>query len=168
MQILKIGFIILLILHGLIHLMGFVKAFHIATVNPLSQSISKFNGVLWLLTGFVFLFSVPLPRCDHRHLRAEAWLDKKTRPPSPAHGVCCSNHTGPKSAFLFPPRAPPNPSLSPPIYLVAECITMSAPSSSGRVSTGVAKVLSTPSSSCLLYTSPSPRDRTRSRMPSSA
>ncbi|MBK8449035.1 MAG: hypothetical protein IPL42_03000 [Saprospiraceae bacterium] len=60
MQILKIGFIILLILHGLIHLMGFVKAFHIVTVNPLSQSISKFNGVLWLLTGFVFLFSAIL------------------------------------------------------------------------------------------------------------
>ena len=32
------------------------------------------------------------------------------------------------------------------MYLVAECITMSAPSSSGRVSTGVANVLSTASS----------------------
>ena len=32
------------------------------------------------------------------------------------------------------------------MYLVAECMTMSAPSSSGRVSTGVANVLSTPSS----------------------
>ena len=30
------------------------------------------------------------------------------------------------------------------------------------------KVVMTPSSNCLLYTSPSPRDRTRSRMPSSA
>ena len=33
----------------------------------------------------------------------------------------------------------------------------------GRLASNVAKLLS-----CLLYTSPSPRDRTRSRMPSSA
>ena len=43
-------------------------------------------------------------------------------------------------------RAPPNASVWPPMYLVAECITISAPSSSGRVSAGVAKVLSTPRS----------------------
>ena len=30
------------------------------------------------------------------------------------------------------------------------------------------KLVSTPLKTCLLYTSPSPRDRTRSRMPSSA
>ena len=31
-----------------------------------------------------------------------------------------------------------------------------------------ARIKNTPTTSCLLYTSPSPRDRTRSRMPSSA
>ena len=39
--------------------------------------------------------------------------------------------------------APPTTSLCPFRYLVAECMTMSAPSASGRVSTGVATVLST-------------------------
>ena len=34
-----------------------------------------------------------------------------------------------------------------------------------RIAKGLAKLMS---NSCLLYTSPSPRDRTRSRMPSSA
>ena len=42
-------------------------------------------------------------------------------------------------------RAPASMSLWPLRYLVAECMTMSAPCSIGRVSTGVAEVLSTPS-----------------------
>ena len=42
--------------------------------------------------------------------------------------------------------APPSTSLCPPKYLVVECITTSAPSASGRCSTGVAKVLSQASS----------------------
>ena len=38
----------------------------------------------------------------------------------------------------------------------------------GRFASEIAKVLRGKHKPCLLYTSPSPRDRTRSRMPSSA
>ena len=41
----------LLILHGLIHLMGFAKAFGYAELPQLTQPISREWGVLWLLAG---------------------------------------------------------------------------------------------------------------------
>ncbi len=44
----KTVLIILLILHGAVHVMGFVKAFDIFPVKQLTQSISKPFGVLWL------------------------------------------------------------------------------------------------------------------------
>ena len=44
----KTVLIILLVLHGAIHVMGFVKAFDILPVKQLNQSISKPFGVLWL------------------------------------------------------------------------------------------------------------------------
>ena len=45
---------LLLLMHGLIHLMGFVKAFELAEVAQLSQAISRPAGVAWLLTGLAF------------------------------------------------------------------------------------------------------------------
>jgi len=45
----------LLFLHGSIHLMGFVKAFGLAPIEQLSNSISEFAGVGWLL-AFLFFF----------------------------------------------------------------------------------------------------------------
>jgi len=50
--------IIIMIIHGLIHLMGFVKAFGLATLDPLTQSISKPIGILWLMTTIFFAISV--------------------------------------------------------------------------------------------------------------
>ena len=41
----------LLLLHGLIHLMGFAKAFGYAALPQLTQPISREWGVLWLLAG---------------------------------------------------------------------------------------------------------------------
>ncbi len=41
----------LLLLHGLIHLMGFAKAFGYAELPQLTQPISREWGVLWLLAG---------------------------------------------------------------------------------------------------------------------
>src|ERR1700730_12982746 len=41
----------LLTLHGLIHLMGFAKAFGYAELPQLTQPISRESGVLWLLAG---------------------------------------------------------------------------------------------------------------------
>lgn len=47
----------LLLVHGLIHLMGFVKGFQLAEISQLTQSISKPMGVLWLFATILFLFS---------------------------------------------------------------------------------------------------------------
>lgn len=52
----KIVFVILLSIHGLIHLLGFLKAFGIAEVPQLSQSFSKPEGLLWLAVALAFLF----------------------------------------------------------------------------------------------------------------
>lgn len=58
-------FISLLLIHGLIHILGFVNQWVIEigtqmsekTIIPLSTGTSKFLGVLWLLTGLCFLWS---------------------------------------------------------------------------------------------------------------
>jgi hypothetical protein len=44
----KYLFALLIILHGLIHLMGFLKAFGFAQINQLTKEISRPVGVLWL------------------------------------------------------------------------------------------------------------------------
>jgi Na+-translocating ferredoxin:NAD+ oxidoreductase RnfD subunit len=50
-----ISFII--IIHGLIHLMGFTKAFQYGNITQLTKDISKPLGVLWLLTALLLLIS---------------------------------------------------------------------------------------------------------------
>ncbi|MDP2688094.1 MAG: hypothetical protein Q8O62_12785 [Aequorivita sp.] len=52
----KIVFVILLSIHGLLHLMGFLKAFGFAEIPQLSQSFSKPEGLLWLVVALAFLF----------------------------------------------------------------------------------------------------------------
>lgn len=47
----RVFFLLLLVVHGLIHLIGFTKAFNLATVHQLTASISKTNGVMWLLSA---------------------------------------------------------------------------------------------------------------------
>jgi len=47
--------IILIVLHGLIHLLGFTKAFNLAAVEQLTLPISKTSGVLWLFATLLFL-----------------------------------------------------------------------------------------------------------------
>ena len=44
-----------LVLHGLIHALGFAKAFGFAALPQLTQPISPFVGVLWLIDGLLFL-----------------------------------------------------------------------------------------------------------------
>lgn len=53
-------FFILLILHGLIHLMGFVKAYNLTEINELTHSISKGMGLIWLFCTILFLTSAGL------------------------------------------------------------------------------------------------------------
>jgi len=48
-------FAFILLIHGLIHLMGFVKAFKLADIQQLTQSISKPFGILWLITAVLFV-----------------------------------------------------------------------------------------------------------------
>ncbi|MCC8361098.1 DUF6544 family protein [Salinimicrobium sediminilitoris] len=51
----RIAFLVLIILHGLIHFLGFLKGFGIADIKELSLTISKPVGLIWLATGLLFL-----------------------------------------------------------------------------------------------------------------
>ncbi len=51
----KIFFLVLFIVHGLIHLLGFTKAFNLAQVNQFTENISKPAGLLWLLAAILFI-----------------------------------------------------------------------------------------------------------------
>ena len=48
-------FAVILVIHGLIHLLGFAKAFGLAALPQLTQPISTVTGLLWLLAGGLFL-----------------------------------------------------------------------------------------------------------------
>lgn len=50
-------FIILILLHGLIHLMGFVKAFGLAEISELTLPVSSKWGALWLAACLIFITS---------------------------------------------------------------------------------------------------------------
>ena len=52
---LKYVFAFILLIHGLIHLMGFEKAFSYGNITQLTKEISKPTGMLWLLTAFLFI-----------------------------------------------------------------------------------------------------------------
>ena len=51
----RIIFAFIVVIHGFIHLMGFIKAFKLAEINQLAQNISKPTGLLWLLTALLFI-----------------------------------------------------------------------------------------------------------------
>lgn len=53
----KFAFIAIIVIHGLIHLTGFVKAFKLAPVKQLSQDITRPFGALWLAAAILFLLS---------------------------------------------------------------------------------------------------------------
>jgi hypothetical protein len=57
----RIAFTGLLIFHGLIHLMGFAKAFGFAELPQLTQPISRVAGVVWLAAGLVMIASAFTP-----------------------------------------------------------------------------------------------------------
>jgi hypothetical protein len=47
-------FFLVITLHGLIHLMGFAKAFQFAEISQLTQQPSRMAGTLWLLCALTF------------------------------------------------------------------------------------------------------------------
>lgn len=51
----KIVFSLLIVVHALIHIFGFVKAFELSEVKALTLPISKSMGVLWLLACFLLI-----------------------------------------------------------------------------------------------------------------
>jgi hypothetical protein len=51
----KILFTTLIVMHGLIHLMGFLKAFRMAQISQLVQEISPVAGLFWLAAAVLFL-----------------------------------------------------------------------------------------------------------------
>jgi hypothetical protein len=58
--IIKIIFAFIVVVHGLIHLMGFAKAFNYAEMSQLTQPISKSQGVIWLVTTLLFPATIPI------------------------------------------------------------------------------------------------------------
>ena len=52
---LKSVFLGIVVIHGLIHLLGFIKAYNIVSSNLLSQTISKPVGILWLIVTVMFM-----------------------------------------------------------------------------------------------------------------
>ncbi|MBK6962905.1 MAG: SdpI family protein [Bacteroidales bacterium] len=46
---------IFIALHGLIHFMGFIKAFRLAELKQLKNPISQSAGLLWLIAGILFI-----------------------------------------------------------------------------------------------------------------
>ncbi|MCF6240835.1 MAG: hypothetical protein L3J74_05760 [Bacteroidales bacterium] len=53
----KYIFIIILFVHGFIHLFGFAKAFGLAQMNQINSEISKLQGAFWFITFVLFSFA---------------------------------------------------------------------------------------------------------------
>ena len=45
----------IVIIHGLIHSMGFLKAFQLAEINQLTQDIPRPIGLLWIISTLLFI-----------------------------------------------------------------------------------------------------------------
>lgn len=66
----KIAFLIIVLLHGLIHLLGFVKGFELKEVKELTLPISKPLAVVWLTATILFLTYGVLSLLNSKY----AWL----------------------------------------------------------------------------------------------
>ena len=62
-------FAFIILIHGLIHFMGFAKAFNYGNITQLTKEISKPSGLIWMLTAFLFIAATVLFL-----LKKEAWL----------------------------------------------------------------------------------------------
>ncbi|MBS1525815.1 MAG: hypothetical protein JST19_09225 [Bacteroidetes bacterium] len=56
----KPAVIAFIIANGLVHFIGFAKAFRIANIEQLTQDIPRPGGILWLLSGLLFICSAVL------------------------------------------------------------------------------------------------------------
>ena len=60
----KYVFAILMLIHGLIHLMGFVKGFELAEITGLTKSVTRSAAVFWLITALLFTIGTVLYLMD--------------------------------------------------------------------------------------------------------
>ncbi len=51
-------FAFIMLVHGLIHFMGFGKAFHYGNITQLTKDISRPIGIAWIVTAVVFIIAV--------------------------------------------------------------------------------------------------------------
>ena len=63
-------FTIILALHGLIHILGFIKAFELSEIKELTLHVSRPWGILWLLVTLTFLVYGYLQHNGHQN----AWM----------------------------------------------------------------------------------------------
>ena len=57
---LKILTIFVILIHGLIHLLGFIKAFDYAEIKELKLPISKRIGLIWFFVSLLFIVAAAL------------------------------------------------------------------------------------------------------------
>lgn len=53
----KYVFSLLIVFHGLVHFMGFAKAFNMGELEELTKEVTKPMGTLWFFTGVLFIIS---------------------------------------------------------------------------------------------------------------
>jgi hypothetical protein len=51
----RVLFAIIVVVHGLLHVLGFAKAFGLAELPQLTRPISQFIGTLWLVAALLFV-----------------------------------------------------------------------------------------------------------------
>ena len=64
----KIAFAVIVFLHGIIHLLGFIKGFKLADVDRLNGEISKTEGFFWFVALILFIGSAVLV-----FINADSW-----------------------------------------------------------------------------------------------
>lgn len=62
----KVALAVLIFIHGLIHVLGFLKAFGYGQLTMLSGEYSRFHGLLWLLASILFMVSLVLFSIDQK------------------------------------------------------------------------------------------------------
>ncbi|MGB6037669.1 MAG: DUF6544 family protein [Cryomorphaceae bacterium] len=62
----RIALTTLIAVHGVIHLFGFLKAFHLIKFDAIAQPVSKAFGMIWLVAFFLFVVTSVLFLLQHR------------------------------------------------------------------------------------------------------
>jgi hypothetical protein len=71
---LRIFLVILLVLHGSIHVLGFLKSLNPDSISQLKQSISSGQGIVWLITAIIFLVAAALALLHNEYWWILTWI----------------------------------------------------------------------------------------------